>query len=254
MAQNLVQAPSACSKASHELIVLRESVVSSDESSKKFIYPRDKILKFLNREKVSEILLCKCDKCKRHLQCLAQDRGSFRPLSYLDRIAPPEPKRGMRAKTAVSYFALMISLGYPLLIITLLDKGLYDGLLENFYTRSDDDDENEIREIQRWFKCLDYPQPKEEPRLLAEKLWEEVFSFAVPFLSNIEYVKFHRNTVLPFRQTKLLGEGSFGRVYAFEIYPYYNRLPVSFLFLRITIPNNSLRLLSTLHKPLREKK
>jgi len=203
---------------------LRISAVSSDGSHDNFIYPRDKILKFLKREKVNEILSCKCDKCKRHLQCLAQEKGSINPLTYLDRIAPPE-QNGRREKAAVSYFALMISLGYPLLIIALLEKGFHDDLLETFYTLSDVDEKNKIGEIQKWFKCL---KDKKESGTLATNLWQEVFRFAIPVLSNIEYVEFHRKTVLPFLQTRPLGEGSFGLVFAFDIYPYYNNLPVSF--------------------------
>ena len=184
-------------------------------------YPRDKIVTFLNREEVEKVLLCKCDSCKQHLSYLSQEGSNQSPRQYLDKIIPLRDA----AERAVSLFALMILLQYPLLIIPLLSRGYQDKThVDNYPKDTHNTRDREVGRLKEYFGCLG----PDEAESLAKRFWETVFKFAVPTLSGKDFTIYHANTVLPFLTSERLGEGSFGDVFAFTIYADYNKLPVSF--------------------------
>ncbi|KAG4436165.1 hypothetical protein IFR05_008369 [Cadophora sp. M221] len=137
----------------------------------------------------------------------------------LDRIFP----RDEPDEEALSLFALMTVLGYPIHIMSFVLKPNW-GL--DAYSKVDSGKTlEEIESIRTThFSCLEH----EEGRELAKSFIQEVFKFACPVFKHTEFTQFHDGTVLPFVETYPLGEGSFGEVFAFKLYPYYNELPDSF--------------------------
>jgi hypothetical protein len=210
-----------CKKAELEIQNLLQRPAGAGTNFQAQFYPRDKILNFLNREEVEKVLLCKCHNCSEHLGCLSQEEGSNQsPRQYLDNIIPFQGN-GQRA---VSLFALMIILRYPLLIIPLLSRNYRDAsFLDEYHRDTSKDRDTEVPRLKKFFECLG----PDEAGALAERFWENVFKFAVPFLHGKDFTIYHANTVLPFLTSERLGGGAFGDVFAFTIYAHYNNLPVS---------------------------
>lgn len=225
MSQPSVQhATSACKDAHYE--IKRLATPQNAPPSEQF-YPRDKIKDFLTRSKVEEILRCHrtCLECRTHLEHLqvGMSQGTVDPVRQcLDRISPPSRNGQLIPDDeALSLFALMVVLQSPLLIIPFVYQPTWE--LDTYDKERKGNVEDEIKRVQaRHFNCLKHKKAE----VLAGSFVHEVFKFSSPVFNHTGFTQFHAGTVLPFLHTRLLGEGSFGEVFAFELYPYYNRLPV----------------------------
>lgn len=118
---------------------------------------------------------------------------------------------------AIILFALLTCSECPSLIYTLLDNNLTDGYFESHVSKF----------------TAQYIQQKYWPtirtRFLNKFHWNK-FRFAVPYMRDSNYEEYSSETILPFlRETRLdrENEGSYGKVFAFEVLDEYQCIPVS---------------------------
>lgn len=222
-----------CHKAKVDLIALSKPD-NPDLSINQRFFPRDKILQLLTRERVLEILTCPCQKCR--------DDGEYQEIverfhEYANRIVGNEHRERSTADTAVSLFALLIYIGSPLFIIGFLsrDGGANDNTLETGLSGF----RNKALQETYWPKYLRM-KPQGAAALASEFKWY-IYQFAVPHMNDSIYSVYDERTIMPFVNETPLGEmsedgefknpGAYGRVFAFEIWPEYNKLPV-FLYIK----------------------
>lgn len=231
MASTVVEAK--CYKAKVDLIALSEPDTPDLSINQRF-FPRDKILQLLTKERVSDILACRCQKCQEdgHYQAVVE-----RTHEYAARIVGNERRDSGPADTAVSLFALLIYIGSPRFITGFLsrDGGANDNTLEIGLSVF----KSKTLQETYWPKYLRM-NPLGAAALASEFRWH-IYQFAVPHMNDSIYSVYDERTIMPFVNETPLGEmsedgefknpGAYGRVFAFDIWPEYNRLPV-FLYLK----------------------
>lgn len=216
-----------CSQAKEDLIELSKPD-TPDLSINQQFFPRDSILQLLTKERTLDILTCRCQKCQEdsNYQVIVE-----RSHEYASRIVGNERGERSPADTAVSLFALLIYIGRPLFIIGFLsrDGGANDNTLEiglsSFKSKT-------LQETY-WPKYLRM-NPRGAAALASEFKWH-IYQFAVPHMKDPSYSVYDGRTIMPFVNETPLGEmsedgefknpGAYGRVFAFDIWPEYNRFP-----------------------------
>lgn len=217
-----------CHKAKVELIAL--SIPDTpDLSINQRFFPKDKILQLLTREKVLDILTCPCQKCHNDLDY----QGTVERFSkYAGCIAGNEHRERSSADTAVSLFALLIHIGSLLFIIGFLsrDGGANNNTLETGLSGF------KSKALQETYWPKYRRLNLQGAAALATEFKWHIYQFAVPHMNNSSYSIYDERTIMPFVNETPLGEmtedgefkklGTYRRVFAFDIWPEYNKFPV----------------------------
>ncbi|KAL9122157.1 MAG: hypothetical protein Q9187_001286 [Circinaria calcarea] len=216
----------------HPFILRKIRALAVENRSKRF-YPKKAISEVLTASKVREVLQCKCSRCQWHLQLL----GKFsKPDDHVHRITGNGDEPWSRLDNAISLFALLIHIYHPMFILGFLEFEWNDGSLEELTSRiSTENPRGEMEGLGQRFWRRYYTNNRTECLGVANDFREAMYQFAVPPISDGKYRVYHEDTILPFRNEKLVGkkndsgeiesEGAYGTVYSFEILDEYWRLP-----------------------------
>lgn len=162
-------------------------------------YPIEDLRKIFTLRDVKEILSHECQHCQRHLA----DNRTAHPSQY-----PPE--KILKTDAAVSLFALLVLLRYPLLIGIFLASYDLDSLpLPRYFSLYDLKD--------RLFKHLPYNSKEKLAAEFQEKKWQ----FSVPKFEDGSFQSYEDGTILPFLNEKPIGSGGYGKVFKVWIHPHY---------------------------------
>ena len=235
MASTAVEAK--CSKAKEDLIRLSQPHTPDLAINQRF-FPRDSILQLLTKDRVRDVLACGCQKCQNDRKYIIVENFHEYAGQYAGRIVGNEHPNRKPADTAVSLCSLLIYIGYPLFITGFLSRGggANDNTLETgligFKSKMG------LQETY-WPKYLRM-DPDGATALASEFKWH-IYQFAVPHMNDPSYSVYDKDTIMPFVNETPLGElsedgefknpGAYGRVFAFDIWPEYNKFPV-FLYLK----------------------
>jgi len=163
-------------------------------------FPLDVIEEVLSRDQVESVLGCPCNWCENCAQYGLQRRYEKR-TTYLEFVMTK----------ALKLFALLVSIGIPALIGDFRDRG--DDILE---------EKLDIGRLKSVY-LVDI-----EKRFQLPAIESILFSFLnfrhrfCPPVFNWEWFEhWDANKALPFINTEYIGEGGYGKVYSFQIYPGY---------------------------------
>ncbi|OKL57877.1 hypothetical protein UA08_06715 [Talaromyces atroroseus] len=168
-------------------------------SSAKRFYPIISLREIFSNDEVQSILNHRCDECKKHL---SGDNAASLDRSSADKI--------MRSDAALSLFALLICLGYPLLIgcfLTFYGRSIREPRL---YSQSD------LRDTV--FKFL--PERLREEVTMWFQQWK--WQFSPPSFEDGSYQLYQQGTILPYLKEAKIGPGGFSDVYRVDIHPSYS--------------------------------
>jgi len=163
-------------------------------------FPHDAINIVLCWNNVNSILACQCNRCVRVAAFAPRQMGSKERAQYASFVT----------KDALRLFALLVYVELSALISAFEPKG--DRIL---------DDEDLNKESLKLY--LANNNSTELDNDLEAFLNHRHKFFPVLFHSNW-YEKWDSRKVLPFINTRFVGDGSYGTVYSFEIYPGYGNL------------------------------
>lgn len=216
-----------CSKAKEDLIALAVPDTPELSINQRF-FPRDRILILLTEARVLRILQCCCHQCQEDAQYQVTNEGF---QEYAGRIVGSEGQEKSPANTAVSLLALLIYIGRARFIIGFLlrDGGVNDNTFETGFSGIT------INALQEryWprYKRMNSPRAGS---LAAEFKWH-INQFAIPHMNDSSYSVYDERTIMPFVKETPIGDtedgefvnpGAYGKVFAFDIWPEYNKFPV----------------------------
>jgi len=148
------------------------------------------------------------------------------PAGEVERILPKAYQLEDLTATAITLFALFVRIGHPLLIIPLLEAGRNDSNASDSYCEGSFEFPK-IRE-RYWNECRHGTESNDDYSIkVAVLIQQNLSDFVRPIFRDENFHRVHQNLRLPIYNEKLIGEGSFGKVFAFQIFEGYNRLPVS---------------------------
>ena len=205
-----------CKKLKYDIAPLATPDQEVAEQEKKF-FPRAKLKNLLTKEKIGEVLLCRCPSCRRRQVNLIEEQDLAEWSLQI-------------SSQCVLLFSLLVYINCPQFIVSFLQLGYSDNHLDESV---DDICTNHLR--QRVWPTYDETNRGDSERL-ANKFREHMHKFAVPVINGDLYSKYDRLTRLPFVNVQPLGkarqdggiyqEGAFGHVYSFEILDEHKSLPV----------------------------
>lgn len=204
-----------CSKTRR---TIRRLMVGDEARPRQRFVPVDKLRSHLTREKVTELLECRCNGCQRDHAVFRRDRT---PAEFINRIVglenDPSSQRDP-AKTALSLFALLIYIGHPLLIIGFVMRRCSDHALETMSSALFSS------EYLRTHYCAEFARRVGVDTFqdFVSAFAEALPTFAIPRMDSGEYSVYGPDTILPFLNEKKIGvrgpdgsirqEGAYGKV------------------------------------------
>jgi hypothetical protein len=176
--------------------------VRSEAAYKPNFFPRDAIDEVLRWDNVNSVLECRCDRCVKLAAIASRRMGTKERTSYADFVM----------RDARRLFALLVYVNLSALISAFEPNG--DHIL---------DDELDMESLKNI--CL--PENTNSPTGFDNDL--EAFlnhrhEFSPALFDGNWYEKWDSRKALPFLNTRLIGQGGYGKVYSFEIYPGYGNL------------------------------
>ena len=216
-----------CFKAKEDLIALAVPDTPELSINQRF-FPRNRIQQLLTEDRVLRILQCHCPQCQKDAQYQVTNEGFH---EYASRIVGSEGQERNPANTAVSLLALLIYIGRPHFIIGFLlrDGGANDNTFETAFNGVT------IPALQdRYWPRYKRLNVNGASSLAAEFKWH-MNQFAVPHMNDSGYSVYDERTIMPFVNETPIGHtedgefinpGAYGKVFAFEIWPEYNKFPV----------------------------
>lgn len=217
-----------CFKAREALIALAVPDTPELSINQRF-FPRNSILELLTKERVVHILQCGCQQCQEDVTYQVTNNERFD--EFAGRIVGSEGQEKITANTAVSLLALLIYIRRPIFIIGFLLRN--GGANDNTF---------EIELVDATLAALQdryWPKYKRlnnrgAASLAAEFSWH-INQFAVPHMNDSPYSTYDERTIMPFVNETQIGHtedgefvnpGSYGKVFAFDIWPEYNKFQV----------------------------
>jgi hypothetical protein len=191
-------------------------------------YPWDKLQQFLTKEKVEELLGCRCSKCKRDNDGFSNNVDSLPIVPSIIGV-PGEPST--RKRSAFSLFGILVFLERPLLVIGFLALGWSDYWLEEYPGELS---REKLKNCVGSFHVTD----SVEFEHFASRFQHFLPEFTVQRFYSGTFEAFAENTVLPFtgerkiskrrdEREKEVRHGAYSEVYAFTAYGGYVNFPVS---------------------------
>ena len=177
-------------------------------------FPKSGVKSLCTEDRIKIVLQCSCSTCKEHKRMSHEQRDLS---NYLDTITGKTGSSRGASNGAIILFALLAYNECPSLIYTLIDDGLNDEYLE---THLLDFTPGYVR--QKYWRSI-------HQRFSNKFHWNK-FRFAVPYLRDGCYEEYPPETILPFLKESRLdpeSEGSYGKVFAFEVSEEYQCLSVS---------------------------
>ncbi|KAF2234854.1 hypothetical protein EV356DRAFT_137274 [Viridothelium virens] len=187
-------------------------------------FPRSSVKRLCTEGWISSALHCCCLKCREHRQTAQRPPNS--PYYYAAIIGENKSSRCDSGRVGI-LFALCVCSECPSLIYSFIDKGITDDYFENHMSQFT---ASNIR--QKYWSSI-------HPRYSERFHWNK-YRFATPFLKKILFDEYPSEIILPFLKESRLGkqnkhgeiedEGSYGKVFAFEILDEYFAIPVGHEF------------------------
>lgn len=203
---------------------LEEELVPKDPTvpEHKRFFPYARVALILDDESIKEVLHCWCPKCHDFREVSSiQIQSLVAEITRGESESAPGPPGG-----AILLFAILIYIGYPLLIDSFLRLHVGDYMLRDAtatFTAAF------VQEV------IGPDNHQKFPRL-AQKFYWTKYQFFVPEIHDTEYTVYPENTILPFVNEVVLGrpsatgdvvaEGGHGKVYSFEILEGYGGFKV----------------------------
>lgn len=215
-----------CVSAKDDLIGARPQRFENEEHP---FYPRPILLEQFTVRKIHQIFNSykACAKCRDDHEFLQSMKGKIDPDFdvYAKAIRPTPQKEVDLTASSVSFFALLLYIGHPLMIIPFIDRNCNDSNVLDSYVRGSFSHPDLQKHF--WPDHHKSADAKKKSDLLAREIGENLFKFVRPVFGNERFTELGRNVKLPFYAEQRLGAGSFGEVFSFKIYDGHNRLPVS---------------------------
>jgi hypothetical protein len=168
-------------------------------------YPINSLRNIFGIEEIQKILDHKCENCPRHLP----KNETAHPKHY-------SPDRILKTDAALSLFALLVSLRYPLLIGTFLMSYEDQALpLPRYFSEFDLQD--------RQFGHL----PSRSREQLASAFQERKWRFSVPTFSDGSFQAYEEGIILPYLDEEIIGSGGSSKVFKVWVHPHYCTLTPS---------------------------
>lgn len=199
------------------------------EQGSKSFFSFNKLRTFFTEQKIREILLCDCSRCKEDLQVIPSriDRES-----YVDIIMGSSDPQNL-VRTFYSVFGLLVHAGHPLFIIGFLDHNCNDYMLESWTTYHSDFSNDRLQSLTGNY----YRRHPKAFSWFVRKFLTDLPKFAIPRLEPVRFLQYRESVILPFVDEVEIGkrqvdgghwtsEGANGRVFAFKIQREYNRFTV----------------------------
>ncbi|KAF2099468.1 kinase-like protein [Rhizodiscina lignyota] len=188
-----------------------------DVPEHKRFFPKSRVKALFTQDSIEAVLRCACPDCQEQQHLVGRRHASSTTDTILG-----YPNRSSYGNTgAVNIFAALVYIEYPALINCFLERQIGDWQL------AEAPDEFSTERVQNIFGPAVVAR---FPRLARKFNWAK-HKFAVPHLRDGEYRVFSSGTILPFVNETLLGrrietgeivsEGSYGKVYAFEVQEEY---------------------------------
>lgn len=169
-------------------------------------FPFDAIEEVLTREQVRAVLACPCEWCEKLANSTSQLIRYEKPTTYVDFVM----------NRALKLFALLVHVGLPALI--------------GGFVRTGDPVLNEDLDRERLKKTYlaEIDSLTAVPAQVLDGLLDAFLSrrheFNPPVFDGGWPEQWDEKKALPFINTEFVGEGGYGRVYSFQIYPGYGTL------------------------------
>jgi len=179
--------------------------VESDAEYEPKFFPADVIEVVLSRDAVKSVLGCLCDRCGEHANYLPPSYE--RRTIYLDYVM----------SDALKLFALLVFMEHPALIGAFVRQRKGDHILDENLKRIDLKN-TYLTEIESNSRLTAV-----EIRNLLDSFLELCYQFSPPVFKGSWFEEWDPKTALPFINTTYIGEGGYGKVYSFQIYPGYKR-------------------------------
>lgn len=193
---------------------------------KKFV-PGRVLYSIFDRGNIQEILGCWCSKCEACRELSGNLESSVDPNPI---IGQPDSNNESPSPATI-LFALLVYIEFPLLVHCFLLRGIGDRQLKESTSSFDT---TTVRGIIGNEAHVRFPR-------FAERFHWIKYQFLVPRVQDLvratDYAVFPQEAVLPFVNEAVVGqpdgrgqiisEGSFGRVYKFELFDGYGEFPVS---------------------------
>lgn len=187
------------------------------------ILPRDAVTHLFTRGSVKKVLDCWCPKCH---DCRVLSRAE-RSSSLVSEIFSDHGNAQRKNPSSIRLFGLLLYTEFPSLISFFLKSQIYDHILE---TSVDDFAGSTIEGI------VGKAVIERFPRFPGAFHWKK-YQFFVPTITEADHQVFSKETILPFANERLIGrptetgdilsEGSYGRVYSFDIIEGFGDFSVS---------------------------
>ena len=219
-----------CQSAKQSLINWNSNSQGGPEKDR-FI-PRTNLLRelFNRRALVRSILQChkgNCNDCKRDYNFICSGKGfRIKPGDELNRILPEGHQANDLTASAITLFALLVKIGHPLLIIPLLEHGRNDSNTLDSYCEGSFE-YPKIRE-KYWNECYHRDDLNHEySKMVAALIQENLSTFFRPILRDEKFTNIPGTVKLPIYNEEQIGAGSFGKVFAFQIFEGHNKFAAS---------------------------
>ncbi|KAI5844325.1 kinase-like domain-containing protein [Tricharina praecox] len=168
-------------------------------------FPEDLIKDVLSRKTVKWLLECDCSWCEKHTKYLSPQIHGEKRTDYL----------GCIMADALKLYALLVFIEHPAIIGGFVSKGKYDNILNDKLT-PDNLKETHLTGIVSATRQRTSEMEDLLDSFLKKKHWFSPQFFKGPWFEELDSEK-----VLPFINITYIGEGAFGKVYSFQIYPAY---------------------------------
>lgn len=186
------------------------SISDHDDDPPNYFFPKDKVLNYFRRKQVEEVLDCSCPACRKDRDSIKQSYDeTLSTADLLKRIVPVG--YALEKESVLALFLLMVYLRRPQLVRVLVMLNYSDVHLES------------------WCKGLMHihlQEPFRDLEITQEFVADfrnHMYRFTAPEIINSDFLQYNEHTILPFHQEKEVGNGFYGRVFYFEIYPTYNK-------------------------------